>query len=178
MYKMASKMPVIPRSLILHGVKVNHSCLSWGGFANIFKGEFEGAPVALKLLRDAKHNVSLVSFKKNNDIINHAESSLRWQNLYREALTWRSLRHDNVLSFLGICEGEHLSFLVSPFMKGGTLSEWRHKFDWSPPMAEIQNNVWFRFFSPSIAYELPKYRPGSASSPWFAIYSLPRNRSW
>ena len=42
---------------------------------------------------------------------------------------WRSLNHQFVLPFLGIYETESASqfFLVSPYMKNGTLAQWRKK---------------------------------------------------
>ena len=53
---------------------------------------------------------------------------------------WRSLSHNLVLQFLGIYENESASFLVSPYMKNGTLVQWRKKAN--PSIAEIQERVW------------------------------------
>ena len=54
---------------------------------------------------------------------------------------WRSLNHERVLPFLGIFEDEAASrmFLVSPYMKNGTLSQWRKKA--SHLTSEIQRLV-------------------------------------
>ena len=54
---------------------------------------------------------------------------------------WRSLNHERVLPFLGIFEDEAASrmFLVSPYMKNGTLSQWRKKTTHST--SEIQRLV-------------------------------------
>src|SRR6266550_5491399 len=57
--KVASTMPVIPRSLFIKGVtmKVSPDYISRGGFGLVVKGELGGAPVALKFLyKNACHN--------------------------------------------------------------------------------------------------------------------------
>ncbi|KAF8331206.1 kinase-like domain-containing protein, partial [Amanita rubescens] len=43
----------------------------------------------------------------------------------REALVWRSLRHDFILPLLGIFVERKMHFLVSPLLPNGTLMEWR-----------------------------------------------------
>ena len=62
MFKIVSEKSAMPRSLVISGVKVgsNHS---GGGFADVMKGELQGRPVALKLLRKVRHNVSLLISK-------------------------------------------------------------------------------------------------------------------
>ncbi|KAF8700273.1 hypothetical protein AX14_000817 [Amanita brunnescens Koide BX004] len=52
---------------------------------------------------------------------------------------WRSLNHNHVLPFLGIYEDESASFLVSPYMKNGTLAQWRKKR--RPSIAEIEERI-------------------------------------
>ncbi len=61
--KVASTMPVIPRSLFIKGVtmKVGPDYISRGGFGLVVKGELGGALVALKFLyKNVRHN-SIVS---------------------------------------------------------------------------------------------------------------------
>ena len=54
---------------------------------------------------------------------------------------WRSLDHNLVLPFLGIHEDESASqlFLVSPYMKNGTLAQWRKKAN--PSIVDIEERV-------------------------------------
>ncbi|KAF8351860.1 kinase-like domain-containing protein [Amanita rubescens] len=121
MLKMIIKTPVIPSSLFVKGInaKVDYDYVGRGGFGFVFKGELGGAAVALKLLYKTRHN----------------------DDFCREALMWRSLNHERVLPFLGIFEDEGASrmFLVSPYMKNGTLSQWRKKTGHST--SEIQRLI-------------------------------------
>jgi hypothetical protein len=60
----------------------------------------------------------------------------------REALTWRTLSHLNLLPFLGIYQnsaGPGITCLVSPFMEHGTLSEWRSNKN--PGVPEVKTRV-------------------------------------
>ena len=56
---------------------------------------------------------------------------------------WGSLKHKFVLPFLGIYEIEGgtvpQTFLVSPYMKNGTLAQWRKTE--KPSIAEIEEHV-------------------------------------
>ena len=56
---------------------------------------------------------------------------------------WRSLNHDFVLPFLGVFQQIFL-YLVSPYMKNGTLSQWRKKAN--PTTADVAERVWFLLF--------------------------------
>ncbi|KIL63435.1 hypothetical protein M378DRAFT_164503 [Amanita muscaria Koide BX008] len=115
MFKLATKIPVLPPSLRMSRININRTYAGWGGYADVFMGEYLGATVALKLLRTAKHN-----------------------DFCREALIWRSLSHESVLPFLGIYEEEQM-FLVSPFMKNGTLSQWRNVH--RPATADVRKRL-------------------------------------
>ncbi|KAG8907723.1 hypothetical protein FRB99_002519 [Tulasnella sp. 403] len=43
--------------------------------------------------------------------------------IVREAKTWKDLQHPNVLCFLGACKIDSIVYLVSPFMKNGTIMD-------------------------------------------------------
>ncbi len=67
MLKIATKTPVIPRSLFVTGVTgLDHfDYIGYGGFGVVIKGELRGAVVALKLLYTNAHHNSIVSFSSN-----------------------------------------------------------------------------------------------------------------
>ena len=62
---------------------------------------------------------------------------------------WGTLKHKFVLPFLGIYEFENETvsrfFLVSPYMKNGTLAQWRKKLGGNPSITEIEKRVRVRF---------------------------------
>lgn len=59
MLKIISRMPVIPRSLIVTGVSMptERDYIGGGGFGRVFRGELQGTAVALKVLYKPNNNV-------------------------------------------------------------------------------------------------------------------------
>ncbi|KAK2467962.1 hypothetical protein APHAL10511_000257 [Amanita phalloides] len=112
---------VLPRSLFLNSndIQMNFDhTIGYGGFSNVFEGQFRGNRVALKRI--------------NQNTINEV--------FVREALTWRTLSNDFVLPFMGVYESpQGLLCLVSPFMEHGTLRDWRDKK--SPSVAEVELRI-------------------------------------
>ncbi|KAF8338652.1 kinase-like domain-containing protein [Amanita rubescens] len=119
MFKIISTNPVIPRSLILTEVKVpaKRDYVGGGAFGGVCKGELRGEIVALKVLYRIGDNVAF----------------------YREALMWAMLKHEFVLSFLGIYKQQEEMFLVSPYMENGTLAQWRRNAN--PSVTETWKRV-------------------------------------
>ena len=67
MLKVTTRMPVIPRSLIVTGASIQSDLIGHGGFGRVFRGELEGAPVALKVL-----------YKTHNNIVSSYIDLVRW----------------------------------------------------------------------------------------------------
>ena len=138
--KVITKTPVIPESLIVTRIRTaEHDHVGRGGFGHVFMGELQGNAVALKVLYKADNNVVSSSYQ-----CHYVTQRCRFKQAFcREALMWRSLRHKFVLPFLGIYQDEAMEqlFLVSPYMKNGTLAQWRKKV--IPSVAEIEQRVWF-----------------------------------
>src|SRR6266550_4000984 len=90
---------------------------------------------------------------------------------------WRSLNHECILPFLGIFEDESASlmFLVSPYMKNGTLSQWRKKT--RPSTLEIQRLVRISLDCPSVHIQSSIFID-FRSSRRHPIYPLGRHSSW
>ncbi|KAH8080681.1 kinase-like domain-containing protein [Cristinia sonorae] len=99
---------ILPPSLLLTGIKCEDTDpVGMGGYADIFRGTYEGGRVALKRLR-----VFL--------------SVVGSQHLFlREALVWRHLRHPHILPFLGIDQVTFKSQLcmVLPWMQYGDINQ-------------------------------------------------------
>jgi len=85
-----------------------------GGFADIYKGTYQGSTVALKVLR--VYAPEKVRRKLQMDFL-------------REALIWRQLQHQNIAPFLGVdmyTHQPHMS-MVSPWMVNGNIMEYLEK---------------------------------------------------
>lgn len=105
------KRGILPSSIFLSSVRrVGTNFVHGGGFADVWKGEYEGKDVALKVLR----------------IFCSADREKMQRDFCREALLWRKLEHPNVLPFLGICRDEFAPqmALVSHWMENGNLAEY------------------------------------------------------
>ncbi|TDL17031.1 kinase-like protein [Rickenella mellea] len=79
-----------------------------GGFADIWKGEWQHKIVALKVLRIFG---------------NAGDRSKMLQDFCKEAMVWRQLKHDHVVPFYGCCTdvfSPHYAF-VSPWMVNGDM---------------------------------------------------------
>ncbi|PBK59029.1 kinase-like protein [Armillaria solidipes] len=75
---------------------------------DVWKGEMDGRPVCLKVLR---------IFTSRNQV----EKLLK--QLRREAIVWRQLRHENILPFLGVNSSYFIPSycFISPWMQNGSL---------------------------------------------------------
>ncbi|KAF8326454.1 kinase-like domain-containing protein [Amanita rubescens] len=111
MAKLISEANVIPHSLYITNVSFDaeHGLIGIGGHGRVLKGKYKEEVVALKML----------------DNFNKGQQSSLSQEFCKEALIWRSLRHDFILPLLGIFKEQRVQFLVSPLMPNGTLAEWR-----------------------------------------------------
>jgi len=78
----------------------------YGGFADVWEGQYDGRAVAAKALK--VHSTS--------------DSSQIRKRFCKEAVTWGSLRHPNVLPLLGVTETWNRFVLVSEWMRNGNIN--------------------------------------------------------
>ncbi len=57
---------------------------------------------------------------------------------------WATLKHEFVLSFLGIYKQQEEMFFISPYMENGTLAQWRKNAN--PSVNETRERVWLFVF--------------------------------
>ncbi|KAI5122316.1 hypothetical protein M0805_002483 [Coniferiporia weirii] len=79
-----------------------------GGFCDVYRGTYNGRPVAIKKLRGPHIYRDVDNF---------------FRSFCRELRIWSSIEHPNILPFLGyvLYRGDHFA-LVSPWMENGTVS--------------------------------------------------------
>ena len=97
-----------------------------GGFAQIWKGEHEGTEVAVKVLKVAI-NSDFAGIKKVGFPI-HQRAQVdpfvpTAQSFCREVMSWKALRHQNVLSLLGVMMNDRELVMVSEWMTNGHIME-------------------------------------------------------
>jgi serine/threonine protein kinase len=118
----------IPKFLYITNIKidVHLGAIGRGGFGHVLKGTYKKQQVALKVVDKSRHDVSTLYFFPIilPMLIHFGKGSLR-KDFLREAIAWRSLSHRFILLLLGIYTEKSQLFLVSPFMKDGTLTQWR-----------------------------------------------------
>jgi len=116
MLKLAMRSEKLPTSLFLKGVKCSETeSYSVGSFADIYIGEYEGQKVALKRLRMFQ-------------MIHESKRKRMREAFYYESLIWKNLRHQHVLSLLGVADSlfSRSLCMVLPWMPFGHI---RHALD-------------------------------------------------
>eukprot|EP01133_Synstelium_polycarpum_P019157 gene19157-22948_t len=77
-----------------------------GGFGKVYRGEYLGAPVAIKRIQIAPDDPNRKDLEKF---------------LHREIETIKLFSHPNVIQFVGVAEQEGILFLVTELVQGGDL---------------------------------------------------------
>ncbi|KAF9643873.1 kinase-like protein [Thelephora ganbajun] len=107
-YRICGHQVLLPKSLAIplcyNAMEIPH-CR--GGFADVWKGQYNGLDVAAKALK--------VYSTDNFDRIR--------RTFCREVMTWRTLRHPNVLPLLGMTMTENQFVMVSEWMYNGNINE-------------------------------------------------------
>ncbi|KAJ7233175.1 kinase-like domain-containing protein, partial [Mycena rebaudengoi] len=110
--KLSEASERLPSSLFITGVTGREEWpSSGGGFADVYRGYYNGKPVALKLLRQFIRGEELRTIR------------LRF---CREALVWQNLHHPHILPLIGIDRDtfSHSLCMVSPWMAYGTVLQY------------------------------------------------------
>ncbi|PPQ78259.1 hypothetical protein CVT25_011718 [Psilocybe cyanescens] len=109
--RLSSKSGLHPRCFILTGILRGKSPLASGSFGDIWKGDFNGQPVCLKIIKMYESS--------NKD---------KWLKAFsKEAVLWSQISHPNVLPFYGIFHLDEVHgriCLVSPWMDRGNINEY------------------------------------------------------
>ena len=97
-----------------------------GGFADVWKGEYRGCDVAVKVLRVYSTSdlakITSVSRHIPVETLHHLANAPE-QRFCKEVVTWNALRHPNVLSLLGVITDEDQFAMVSEWMTNGNINE-------------------------------------------------------
>jgi serine/threonine protein kinase len=108
----------------MHDIQLESKAKAMTGFSDVFCGVYhDGTRVAVKVLREYATGNSLEAVQKVR--LSYIEAppsgrSCKAQSFRNEVVTWRHLRHPNIVPFLGVCDKSTLC-LVSHWMEEGTL---------------------------------------------------------
>jgi len=126
--KLAKSAGVFPRCYELRGVEYNRDLpVAGGGFAEVFRGEYEGEAICLKVVR---------VYQKQE-----ADEVLRVN--VNELTLWAHLQHENILPFYGtyLDPPTQRICLVSPWMENGNLRDYLDRFPQIPRMPFIRDII-------------------------------------
>ena len=126
LYKMCELQHSPPKSMIIPFLdNVSTTAVRGGGSADTYRGEYEGRPVAVKVMQlyvcsDRGHSLSvgtpICALRKKPVLTHHS------QRFSREAVAWKHLRHLNILPLLGVTLEEYRCSFVSEWMSNGTIN--------------------------------------------------------
>ena len=99
-----------------------------GGFAEVWKGKHEGIQVAVKVLKVFPTSDLLRITRVRFPVLLErmgwpAQLMLITQRFCKEAITWKALRHQNVLPLLGVTMSNNQFVMVSEWMANGNINE-------------------------------------------------------
>ena len=95
-----------------------------GGFADVSQGTYQGRLVAIKAVRAyVTSDLDLIRSVSISPIPSYQFRINEFQRFCREGVTWKHLRHPNILPLLGVTLNEQRFALVSEWMENGNINE-------------------------------------------------------
>jgi hypothetical protein len=125
LYKTCGRLAILPKALNIDIYYDRTSLpLSRGGFADVWKGIYDGRDVAVKSLR---------IFVKGDlqKVINVSSCCRVWrlthrrvvETFCREVITWKTLRHPNILPLIGAKLSKNEFTMISEWMINGNIND-------------------------------------------------------
>ncbi|KAF9780864.1 kinase-like domain-containing protein [Thelephora terrestris] len=109
LYRVCARHSLLPRSLQIElGENLTGAARCHGAFGDVWKHEYQGQQVAVKVLK----------MYESDDL------RLVTRRFCKEFITWKSLRHPNVLPLLGVAMSESRFAMVSEWMPNGNIKEY------------------------------------------------------
>ncbi|KAF8996202.1 kinase-like domain-containing protein [Cyathus striatus] len=116
--RLSNKSGLYPQCFTLKGIQQTGLAVAAGHFGEVWKGDFHGSSVCLKIVKAYQNS--------------HIEKLLK--AYAKEAILWSQLSHPNLLPFYGIYHlgDEHGRIcLVSPWMENGNVVEYIQRFPYT-----------------------------------------------
>ncbi|KAF9785170.1 kinase-like domain-containing protein [Thelephora terrestris] len=109
LYRACGSHALLPKALKVPVCydRINGYAKYHGGYADVWKGEYGGQEVAVKVMR-------IYSNSDLKEVVGR---------FCKEVITWRTLRHPNVLPLIGVTMSEAQFAMVSEWMSNGNINE-------------------------------------------------------
>ena len=126
--KICGRQALLPKSVqIPLSYDRSDDALYSGGYADVWMGEHQGSKVAVKVLRvyttSNLNKITSVGYPLNFLMVHTRVLITMAQRFCREVMTWKSLRHPNVLPLLGVKMGGRHFAMVSEWMDNGSIND-------------------------------------------------------
>ena len=127
LYKTCSHHALLPRALeVLVDYDRTGDALYHGGFGDVWRGEFCGRDVAVKVVRiysqsELQRVINVSCQSRYNPA--YSAPTILFQKSCKEVLMWKFLRHPNVLPLVGVMMSKTRFAMVSDWMKNGNINE-------------------------------------------------------
>lgn len=180
--RLSSKSGLHPRCFILTGILRGKSPLASGSFGDIWKGDFNGQPVCLKIIKMYESSNKDKWLKVLRCVfclrVSHFQKLLSWYLMFsqafsKEAVLWSQISHPNVLPFYGIFHLDEVHgriCLVSPWMDRGNINEYLSQ---NPDVPRL---LLVAFLSYLCQFSLTKFRfLDIRHRPWLVVSSWTRH---
>ena len=129
LYRTCGHHEIIPRTLqVPVSYDRTRSPLCRGGYADVWKEEYHGQSVAVKVIRTYKNEVlqKVIHVSRCCALFFRLTCSQKRavQRFCKEAVMWRYLQHPNVLSLIGVVMSSNQFAMVSDWMVNGNINEY------------------------------------------------------
>ena len=103
-----------------------------GGFTNLWKRDWDGRKVAVKVLRfapddDRSKTIKVTALLASRPIRVTWGAHLHLQRFCKEVLLWKRLNHPNLLTFYGASTVQNQFCMIHPWMENGNILSYTRK---------------------------------------------------
>lgn len=127
LYRMCGRHAFLPKAMKIHAwYDQTRDALYRGGYADVWKGDHCGRDVAVKVLRkysnsDPKKIIGVGCWLCSLSASRCADNPV--QRFCKEVVTWKTLRHPNVLPLIGVTMTETRFAMISEWMASGNINK-------------------------------------------------------
>ena len=146
LYRTCGRHELLPKSWVISVCyDITGDAIYKGGCADIRKGRYRGQDVAVKVVRTYSDSdlQKIVCVSYGSSFLPCSVALTPLQSICKEAVTWKFLRHPNVLPLMGVAITKSRFAMISSWMANGNIND----FVKSHPEVDRFGLVGFQFKS-------------------------------